>query len=268
MFIIHAGEEGAPSWDPPPRGQRSASSLSVLGRRVFAVCGAVSCRVSGFPAWAALVPPPAPPPTAGAKCGCPSTTWATVTPCVGWPHPRLLLRHQPYWEVVQDVVRRAGGGGVLRWSCPHSHSEDGSEDLFVHAGAAAVRWYGIGVQVAAVVGAEVVAAAGEAPHCRGGCLHRQDRQCHLLPDLRLFGFNGLLSPSVGRRGRGPSYSSAHAGIIAAAGESSVQRRSSPSVLMQLPLLVSRSELDIPRPFWCGGSSFLRKWSWGPACKGM
>jgi hypothetical protein len=20
--------------------------------------------------------------------------------------------------------------------------------------------------------------------------------------------------------------------------------------------------------WCGGSSFLQKWSWGPACKGM
>jgi hypothetical protein len=67
-------------------------------------------------------------------------------------------------------------------------------------------WYGTGAQVAAVVGVEVVVAAGEAPHYRGGCLRRRDRQCHLLPDLRLFGFNGLLSPPVGRRGRGPSYS--------------------------------------------------------------
>jgi hypothetical protein len=42
----------------------------------------------------------------------------------------------------------------------------------VRAGAAAVRWYGTGAQVAAVVGAEVIAAAGEASHCRGGCLRR------------------------------------------------------------------------------------------------
>jgi hypothetical protein len=40
-------------------------------------------------------------------------------------------------------------------------------------------------------GADVVASAGEATHCRGGCLHWRDRQCHLPPDLRLFGFNGL-----------------------------------------------------------------------------
>jgi hypothetical protein len=106
---------------------------------------------------------------------------------------------------------------------------------------------GSGVQVAAVVGAEVVAAAGEAPHYRGGCLRRRDRQCHLLPDLRLFGFNGLLSPPVGRRGQGPTCSGAHAGMIAAAGKSSVQRRSSSSVLMRLPLLVSRLGLVIRRP---------------------
>jgi hypothetical protein len=215
---------------------------------VFAVCGAVSYSVPGSPIWAALVPPPAPPPTAGAECGCPSIAWATVAPCAGWPHPRLLLRHQSYWEVVQDVVRRAGGGGVLGWSCPLSRSEDGSEDLFVHSGVATVRWYDTGVQVATVVSVEVVVAAGEAPHCRGGCLHRRDCQCHLLPDLRLFGFNGLLSPPVGRRGRGPSCSGAHAGMIAAAGESSVQRRLSPLVLMWLPLLVSRLEFVIPRPF--------------------
>jgi hypothetical protein len=41
--------------------------------------------------------------------------------------------------------------------------------------------------VAAAGGAEVVAAAGEAAHCRGGCLRWRDRQCHLLPDLCLFG---------------------------------------------------------------------------------
>jgi hypothetical protein len=50
MFIISAGEEGAPSWVPLPRGQRPAPSLSVRRRRAFAVRGAVSCRVSGSPA--------------------------------------------------------------------------------------------------------------------------------------------------------------------------------------------------------------------------
>jgi hypothetical protein len=50
----------------------------------------------------------------------------------------------------------------------------------------------IGAEVVATTGgADVVASAGEAAHCRGGCLRWRDRQCHLPPDLRLFGFNGL-----------------------------------------------------------------------------
>jgi hypothetical protein len=154
MFIIRAGEEGEPSGSFAFRVcWRSASSSSVRGRRAFAslaeeansgyagptICGAVSCRVSGSPAWATLVLPPALPPAAGAERGCPSTARATVASCTGWPHPRLIPRHQSHREVVQDVVRRAGGGGVLGWSCPHSRSEDGSEDLFVRAGAAAAH---------------------------------------------------------------------------------------------------------------------------------
>jgi hypothetical protein len=154
MFIIRTGEEGEPSGSFAFRvGWRSASSSSIRGRRAFtgfaeeansgytgpAVYGAVSCRVSGSPAWVALVPPPALPPAAGAERGCPSTARATVAPCAGWPHPRLLPRHRSHREVVQGVVRRGGGGGVLGWSCPRSRSEDGSEDLFVRAGAAAAH---------------------------------------------------------------------------------------------------------------------------------
>jgi hypothetical protein len=86
----------------------------------------------------------------------------------------------------------------------------------VRAGAAAIRRCSVGAQVAAVIGAEVVAAIGEASHCRGGCLRRRDRQCHLWPDLRLFGFNGLFSPPVWGRGRGPFHSSVCPGAIAAA----------------------------------------------------
>jgi hypothetical protein len=154
MFIILAREEGEPSGSFAFRvGWRSASSSSIRGRRAFAgfaeeansgyagpaVCGAVSCRVSSSPAWVALVPPPALPPATGAERGCPSTARATVASCAGWPHPRLLPRHRSHREVVQDVVRHGGGGGVLGWSCPHSCSEDGSEDLFVSAGAAAAH---------------------------------------------------------------------------------------------------------------------------------
>jgi hypothetical protein len=154
MFIIRAREEGEPSGSFAFRvGWRSASSSSIRGRRAFAslaeeansgyagpaVCGAVSYRVSGSPAWVALVPPAALPPAAGAERGCPSTARATVALCAGRPHSRLLPRHRPHREVVQDVVRRGGGGGVLGWSCPHSRSEDGSKDLFVGAGAAAAH---------------------------------------------------------------------------------------------------------------------------------
>jgi hypothetical protein len=57
--------------------------------------------------------------------------------------------------------------------------------------------------VAVVVGAEVVAAAGEAVCCRGGCLRWRDHQRHLPPSLQLFGFNGLIAVLVGGRGRGP-----------------------------------------------------------------
>jgi hypothetical protein len=45
----------------------------------------------------------------------------------------------------------------------------------VRVGAAAIRRCGVGAQAAAVVCAEVVAAIGEASHCRGGCLRRRNR---------------------------------------------------------------------------------------------
>jgi hypothetical protein len=84
----------------------------------------------------------------------------------------------------------------------------------VRAGAATIRRRGVGAQVAAVVGAEVVVAIGEASHCRSGCLRRRDRQRHLWPDLRLFGFNGLSSPLMW--GTGPFHSSVCLEAIAAA----------------------------------------------------
>jgi hypothetical protein len=49
--------------------------------------------------------------------------------------------------------------------------------------------------------------------------------------------------------------------------SSRPRRRSLSLLVQWSP-VSRLELVISQPLWCGGSSFLREWSWSPICKGM
>jgi hypothetical protein len=74
--------------------------------------------------------------------------------------------------VAQHVVHREGGTRVLGRSRSRSRGENGSEDLPVRFGAATARWCGVGGQVAAVVGAEVVVAAGEASHRSGGCFCR------------------------------------------------------------------------------------------------
>jgi hypothetical protein len=65
---------------------------------------------------------------------------------------------QPHWEVSQHVVRREGSTRVLGRSHSRFRDEDGSEDLPVRFGAADARWCGVGGQVDAAAGAEVVAA--------------------------------------------------------------------------------------------------------------
>jgi hypothetical protein len=209
----------------------------------------------------ALAPPPALPPAAWSGCGCPSTTRAMIAPCAGPPHPRRLPRHQPHCSdaargVVQDVVRR-GGWRPRSWMILSSLPwEDGSEDLFARAEAAAVagklqvrrwalssvlRWSPPLVRLPTV---EVVASAGEtvSATCR--------RASHSLALM------ASLSPPVGGRGRGPLCNGARIEVVATAGESSVQRWPLPSVLRWSPLLARRSKLATTRPYWCGGSSYL------------
>jgi hypothetical protein len=155
---------------------------------VFAVYGAVSCRVPGFSAWVALAPPPALHPAAGADCGCSSTARAMVASCAGRPHPRFLPRLRLHWEAVQDIVRRGGGSSVLDGLALTTIARTGAKS----SSCAPVQPLPTVVEVITAPGrADVVASAGEATHCRGGCLRWRDRQCHLLPVLRLFGFNGL-----------------------------------------------------------------------------
>jgi hypothetical protein len=88
-------------------------------------------------------------------------------------------------------------------------------------------------------------------------------------DHRLLGFLGFYPPPppprCGARGEGLFT------VAFALGQSlllsSRPRRRSLSLLVQWSP-VSRLEFVISQHFWCGGSSFLREWSWGPVCKGM
>jgi hypothetical protein len=65
---------------------------------------------------------------------------------------------QPHRGVSQHVVRREGGTHVLGRSHSRFRGEDESEDLPVRFGAAGARWCGVGGQVDAAAGVEVVAA--------------------------------------------------------------------------------------------------------------
>jgi hypothetical protein len=110
--------------------------------------------------------------------------------------------------VAQHVVHREGGTHVLGRSRSHFRGENGSEDLPVRFGAAAARWCGVGGQVAAVVGAEVVVA-------RGGFSADDTVNATCAPGLRLFSFNGWFSSPVRGCERGPYSGSVLPGAIAA-----------------------------------------------------
>jgi hypothetical protein len=88
--------------------------------------------------------------------------------------------------VAQHVVRREGGTRVLGRSHSRFRGKDRSEDLPVSFGAAGARWCGVGGQVDAAVGAEVL-AAGE------GFSADDTVNATCAPGLQLFGFNGWFS---------------------------------------------------------------------------
>jgi hypothetical protein len=69
--------------------------------------------------------------------GYSSNTRATVAPCAGLSHLCRSLCNRPHCAdatqgVVQDVVRRGGGGRVLGWSCPHPRRRTEAR-TFLHA---------------------------------------------------------------------------------------------------------------------------------------
>jgi hypothetical protein len=158
--------------------------------------GASSHRVPGASAWVASAPPLTLPPSAWSGHGCPSTARATVAPCVGPPHPRLLPWRRSHRGVVQDIVRRRGDDRVLGWSCPHSAGGRERGPLRACCGSrrplvqrwplsSVLRWSPPLVRQPV---AEVVASAGEtvSATCR-----RASNSLSLMASL---------SPPIGRRG--------------------------------------------------------------------
>jgi hypothetical protein len=111
--------------------------------------------------------------------------------------------------VAQHVIRREGGTRVLGRSHSCFRGEDGIEDLPVRFGAAGACWCGVGGQVDAAVGAEVVAAGG-------GFSADDTVSVTCAPGLRLFGFNGWFSSPARGHEREPSSGSVRPGAIAAA----------------------------------------------------
>jgi hypothetical protein len=118
---------------------------------------------------------------------------------------------RPHQRVSQHVVRHKGGTRVLGWSRSRFRGEDGSEDLLVRFGAADACWCGVGGQVDAAIGAEVV-AAGE------GFSADEIVGAICAPGLWLFGFNVWFVSSTRGHEREPSSGSVCPGTIAAAAE--------------------------------------------------
>jgi hypothetical protein len=198
---------------PLPRPQLQGCSSSVLGRRVRRV--GARLRVGSDPLLPSVIGGEGRSPSvalAAAACLAPrperlwrcfqchflpqGRTWLPVhrmgvgRAVRGPAMSRSSLRRRLHRGVAQHVVRREGGTRVLGWSRSRSCGEDGSEDLPVRFGAAAVRRCGVGGQVAAVVGAEVVVAIGEASSTEAVASADETVSATYAPDLRLFGFNG------------------------------------------------------------------------------
>jgi hypothetical protein len=158
--------------------------------------------------------------------------------------------------VAQHVVRREGGTRVLGWSRSRSRGENGSEDLPVRFGAAAARWCGVGGQVVAVVGAEVVAAGK-------GFSADDTVSATCAPSLRLFGFNGWFSSPARGRERGPSSGSVRLGAIAAAVLPSEMEVVATLLVQRSP--ASHPEFVVPQALRCGGCSYPQEWNRSSVC---
>jgi hypothetical protein len=163
---------------------------------------------------------------------------------------------RPHRRVSQHVVRREGGTRVLRRSRSRSYGKDGSEDLPVRFGAAGARWCGVGRQVAAVVGAEVVAAREGffADEIVGATCSRTSGSLALAACPR---------PSCGDVGEGPP---AAALALRSSLRLSYRPRRRSLTLLQWSA-ASHPEFVVPRALRCGGCSYPREWNRSSVCNG-
>jgi hypothetical protein len=218
IFIILAGEEGEASRGLPSRGLASRFFLRLLGvetilqrRRPPAVLGKANCCC---PVQGAAFRPLS------------ERRWPTA--------PGGLITRRT----------REGGTHVLGRSHSCFRGEDGSEDLPVRFGAAGARWCGVGGQVDAAAGAEVV-AAGES----------------FSAGETVTATRGPTSDSLAlMSGSCPLSGDANESLPAAASISG------PSLLLQRSL-VSHQEFVVPQALRCGGCSYPREWNWSSVCNG-
>ena len=146
-----------------------------------------------------------------------------------------------------------------------SLGEDGSEDLPMRTRAVAVRRCDVGGQVAAVVGAEVVVAIGEAASAEAVASADDTVSATYAPGLRLFGFNGWFSSPVRGRERRPSSGSVCPGAIAVAVLPSETEVVAALLVQRSP--ASHLEFVVPQALRCGGCSYPREWNRSSICNG-
>jgi hypothetical protein len=204
--------------------------------------GVVSSSMHGSLAQLALAQLPVPPPTSGAEYGRLPAIRAAVASCAPGDRPR---RHTP-------LGRRS-----CSWIVLSSLRHDASTRRSVPARPRGLEWGSADGQVAAVVGAEVVAA-----------------EEGFSADETVGATRGLTSGSLALIAcPRPSSGDAGKGLVAAASAlrsslllfSRLERRSL-SLLLQWST-VSQPEFVVPQALRCGGCSDPREWNRSSVCNG-
>jgi hypothetical protein len=213
-----------------------------LTARGWSAASVVSSSMHGSLAQLALAQLPVPPPTAGVECGYLRAVQAAVAPCAPGDRPRRrtpLGRRSCSWIV----------------SCLLRH--DASVWRSVLARPGGLEWGSVGGQVAAVVGAEVV-AVGEG----------------FSTDETVGATRGLASGSLALIAcPRPLSGDAGEGLVTATSalRSSLLLFSRPerrlvSLLLQW-LAASQLEFIVPQTLRCGGCSYPREWNRSSVCNG-
>jgi hypothetical protein len=299
-MVIHkddhhpCGGEKQAGLRPLPRPQLQGCSSSWMRRRVHRVEGRL--RVGSGPLLPSVIggegrSPPVALSAAASLAPRSERPWRSFR-CLLLPLGRSVAARSPHGLAMSDppcVVGCTGGSPntsyatravLVFWDSP---GEDGSEDLPVQFGVAAVCRCGVGGQVAAVVGAKVVVVAiGEAssadetisatwirtPAFWLEWLVLVPRTGDGFEGLFLDGFEGLFLDGFeglfldGFEGLFLVVFASRQSLLL----SSHPRRRSLSLLVQWSP-TNCLELVIPQAFWCGGCLFLREWTQSPVCSG-